>query len=198
MQTLKDEKKRAAFDQYGSASQQPGFDPNGFSSGGFGGFARGSGGFAGFQDFSAAFGGGRGGADNIFEQLFGGLGGAGRTRGSGFGPSRGGDLETSIKITFLEACRGTKKPINISPVTDCNTCAGTGLKTGATRSTCATCGGTGTRTFVIDNGFQMASTCSTCSGIGSTIPKSGQCSDCGGVGKVRVKKAVQINIPPGM
>ena len=51
-QILKDDKKRAAYDQYGSASQQPGFDPNAFS--GFGGAGAG---FSGFQDFASAFGG---------------------------------------------------------------------------------------------------------------------------------------------
>ncbi len=39
-QILKDEKKRAAFDQYGASSQQPGFDPEAFArnpfAGGFG------------------------------------------------------------------------------------------------------------------------------------------------------------------
>ncbi|KAF9073816.1 DnaJ protein [Rhodocollybia butyracea] len=186
--TLKDDQKRAAYDQYGSASQQPGFDSNAFS--GFGGAN-----FSGFQDFASAFGGGRGrGApSDLFEQLFGGLGGGGRSK-----PSRGADLETYVSITFLEACKGATRKVTISPVADCDTCSGSGLKAGAKRSKCSTCGGTGTRTFVIDNGFQMASTCNTCDGVGSTVPRNSQCGSCGGVGKVRIRKTVDVSIPAGV
>ncbi|THV06081.1 hypothetical protein K435DRAFT_744390 [Dendrothele bispora CBS 962.96] len=194
---LKDEKKRAAYDQYGSASQQPGFDPNAFS-GGFGGGFPGAGGFGNFQDFASAFGGGGGGggrSSDLFEQLFSGaFGGAGRSRA----PSRGADIDTTVTLSFLEACKGATRKVNISPVKDCNTCSGSGLKPGAKRTSCTTCGGTGTRTFVIDSGFQMASTCNTCDGVGSTIPRSGQCSTCGGVGKVRTRKTVDVSIPPGV
>lgn len=184
---LKDDKKRAAYDQYGSASQQPGFDPNAFAG------ARGAGGFAGFQDFSAAF--GQNSGPDLFEQLFGAFGGR-QSRGSE--TARGENLEAIIKITFMEACKGTTKKVNVNPVTDCTTCSGSGLKPGAKRATCTTCGGSGTRTFVIDSGFQMASTCHACAGAGSTVPRSGQCSSCGGLGKVRSSKSVQVNIPAGV
>ncbi|KAK7468640.1 mdj1 protein precursor [Stygiomarasmius scandens] len=188
---LKDEKKRAAYDQYGSASQQPGFDPNAFSGGGFPGSA----GFGNFQDFASAFGGSRGASSDLFEQLFGGaFGGAGRSRG----PTRGADIDTAVTLSFLEACKGATRKVNISPVKDCDTCTGSGLKPGAKRTSCTTCGGTGTRTFVIDSGFQMASTCNACDGVGSTIPRSGQCSTCAGVGKVRTRKTVDVSIPPGV
>ncbi|KAJ3718351.1 hypothetical protein C8R42DRAFT_585952 [Lentinula raphanica] len=188
---LKDEKKRAAYDQYGAASQQPGFDPNAFS--GFGG--AGGAGFGGFQDFASAFGGGgRGGSSDLFEQLFSQFGAGGRRRG----PQRGADLETYISISFLEACKGTTRKVTITPVTNCDTCSGSGLKAGAKRTTCTTCGGSGTRTFVIDSGFQMSSTCNACDGVGSTVPRSGQCGSCGGVGKVRTRKTVDVSIPPGV
>ena len=72
---MKDEKKRAEYDKYGAASQQPGFDANAyenarsaFGSGGFG--------FGHFQDFSGAFGGARGARGDVFDQLFGMFGGA--------------------------------------------------------------------------------------------------------------------------
>ncbi|KAI0815323.1 hypothetical protein BC629DRAFT_1270079, partial [Irpex lacteus] len=190
---LKDEKKRAAYDQYGSASQQPGFDPN-FARG-FGGSA---GGFGGFQDFASAFGGraGRGQAD-LFETLFGsafGGGGPGAARQS----TRGNDITASINISFMEACKGTSQTINITPVVNCGTCSGTGLKPGAKRSTCTSCGGSGARTFVLDSGFQMASTCPTCSGTGSTVPRGSQCGTCAGVGQLRTRKSVKVDIPAGI
>ncbi|KAF5374848.1 hypothetical protein D9758_000067 [Tetrapyrgos nigripes] len=199
-QILKDEKKRTAYDQYGAASQQPGFDPNafsGFGAGGFGGTSGfgGAGGFGSFHDFASAFAGGSAGRNSdIFEQLFGGgFNGGGRSRA----PSRGADIDSAVTISFLEACKGTTRKVNISPVKDCGTCSGSGLKAGAKRTSCTACGGTGTRTFVIDSGFQMATTCNSCEGVGSTIPRNSQCSTCGGVGKVRTRKTVEVSIPPG-
>jgi molecular chaperone DnaJ len=183
LQVLKDEKKRAAYDQYGSAAQQPGFDPNAF--------AHARAGFADFQDFSGGF--SQGGSD-LFEQLFGAFGGR-QSRGPE--TYRGANLETTIKITFMEACKGATKKVNIHPVTDCSSCSGSGLKPGAKRTTCTACGGSGTRTFVIESGFQMASTCNACHGVGSSVPRNGQCSNCGGVGKVRSTKSVQVDIPAG-
>jgi molecular chaperone DnaJ len=195
-QILKDEKKRASYDQYGAASQQPGFDPDAFANARNNPFT--AGGFGGFQDFSAAFGSGGGGSGDLFEHLFGAALGRGRGRGTGFSESsRGDDIEFTIGLPFLEACKGTTRSVNLTPVTNCTTCSGSGLKAGAKRATCGACGGSGTRTFVIDSGFQMASTCSTCGGTGSTVPRNSQCASCAGVGKVRTKKTVQVSVPPG-
>lgn len=100
-------------------------------------------------------------------------------------------------IEFLEACQGTSRTVNVTPVVDCKPCSGSGLKAGAKRSTCGSCGGSGTRTFVIQSGFQMASTCAECGGTGTTVPKGSQCDDCNGLGKVRVRKSVKVEIPAG-
>ncbi|KAG8715681.1 hypothetical protein FRC11_001309 [Ceratobasidium sp. 423] len=195
---LGDTEKRAAYDQYGSASQQQGFDPNGFAGGRdpFGG-----GGFGGFQDFRGAFGAGTGRSQaDIFETLFGSaFGGVRGNRRAGFQETiRGNDIEAAVGIEFLEACHGTSRTINVTPVVDCKPCSGSGLKSGAKRSTCGSCRGTGTRTFVIQSGFQMASTCAECGGTGTTVPKGSQCGDCGGLGKVRIRKTVKVDIPAGI
>ncbi|GJE87744.1 DnaJ protein [Phanerochaete sordida] len=191
---LKDDKKRAAYDQYGSAAQQPGFDPNAFA-GGFGGAA---GGFH-FEDLSSLFGGGRTGARgsqaDLFDQLFGGAFGGGPSARQNM---RGSDVEASVGVSFMEACKGTSRTVSIHPIVNCSTCSGTGLKPGAKRSTCGTCGGSGTRTFVLDSGFQMASTCPSCHGTGSTVPRGSQCGDCAGVGQVKTKKTVKVDIPAGV
>ncbi|KAF8744499.1 Pkinase protein, partial [Rhizoctonia solani] len=195
---LGDTEKRAAYDQYGSASQQQGFDPNAFAGarGPFGG-----GGFGGFQDFGGAFGAGTGRSQaDVFETLFGSaFGGVRGNRRAGFQENiRGNDIETSVGIEFLEACHGTSRTINVTPVVDCKPCSASGLKPGAKRSTCGSCRGTGTRTFVIQSGFQMASTCTECGGTGTTVPKGSQCSDCGGLGKVRIRKTVKVDVPAGI
>ena len=129
---------------------------------------------------------------DLFEELFGGF--AGGARGQNV---RGDDIQTTLNISFLEACKGTKKKVNITPITDCKTCSGSGLKAGTSRNTCTACNGTGTRTFVIDSGFQMASTCNECRGEGQTIPRGGECSTCAGVGKVRTKQTVDVVVPAG-
>lgn len=189
-QTLSDDKKRADFDRFGSASQQPGFDSDAFAR------ATSSFGGAGFGDF---FGGGAAGASgaDIFESLFGAFG-----RGGAAGPRQaqpvGDDIDVSISVPFIQAAKGTTKTIQISPVVDCHTCHGSGLKEGMKKTTCASCGGTGTRTFTIQSGFQMASTCAACGGSGTVAPPGSNCGTCAGVGKVRERRSVEVKIPPGV
>lgn len=211
MQLLSDEKKRKAYDQYGSAAQQPGFDPDAFARSPFG-----AGGFGGFQDFGSAFGGaggrpggmgGGGAASDLFEQLFGAFGGGGGGGpgaggpfgGMGGGPRaqmRGEDIETAVNISFLESCNGVKKTITILPIVECSTCTGNGLKKGAKRDTCGTCRGTGQQTFSLQ-GMMMASTCQACGGAGSVVKRSDRCGSCEGVGRVKEKRTVDVDIPAG-
>ncbi len=99
IQVLKDEKKRAAYDQYGSTSQQPGFDPNSFSQA----FRNGQG-FGGFKDFSSGFGPDVGGGSSFFESLFGALNNGPGSRQR----SRGEDLEVSVGVSFMESCKRDK------------------------------------------------------------------------------------------
>ncbi len=137
------------------------FDPNSFSQA----FRNGQG-FGGFKDFSSGFGPDVGGGSSFFESLFGALNNGPGSRQR----SRGEDLEVSVGVSFMESCKGTKRSVKISPVVDCLTCSGLGLKPGAKRTTCTACSGSGTRTFVIDSGFQMASTCPSCSGVEVRYP----------------------------
>ncbi|OCF73795.1 chaperone DnaJ [Kwoniella mangroviensis CBS 8886] len=198
---LSDDSKRQAYDRYGSASTQEGFDPNGFASG--------AGGFGGFQGFGGGFGGGPGGnAGDLFEQLFGSAFGAGARQGGPGGPFggaggarsrpvRGDDLEAGVSLSFLEACNGSSKKITITPVVDCKPCSGSGLKPGEKKKQCSTCRGTGQQTFQVQ-GMYMASTCQACGGAGETIPKSSRCGECDGVGKIKEKKVVDVEIPAGV
>lgn len=195
---LSDEKKRTAFDQFGTTDGSDpgayGFNPFGggspFGAGGFGG--------AGFGGFHSA-----GSAESIFESLFGGAfgggGGARSTRG-GFGGAdmRGEDIDTAVNISFEEACKGTTRTVTVNQVERCDPCTGSGLKPEAKRTTCEVCHGTGTRTFVIQGGFQMASTCPACSGTGSKVAAGDECNSCAGAGRVKAKRSITINIPAGV
>lgn len=174
-------------------------------------FARGGGGgFGGFQDFGSAFGGARGGnASDLFEQLFGGaFGGAGQNPfgggGSSFGGAgprarhvRGDDLETTVTLSFTDACAGTKRKVTITPVVDCKPCSGSGLKPGEKKATCSTCRGTGQQAFQVQGMF-MSSTCPTCHGTGTLIPRSSRCGECDGIGRVKEKREVEVDIPAGI
>lgn len=98
----------------------------------------------------------------------------------------------------MDAAQGTTKDILITPLVQCKTCTGSGLKKGVTRTECKACNGTGTRVHYMQAGFQMASTCSTCGGQGITVPKGGECKSCGGDGAVRERRTVTVDIPGGV
>ena len=193
-QTLSDDKKRADFDRWGNASQQQGFDSDAY--------ARATSGFGGGGGFGDFFGGGgsAGGAQgsDIFESLFGAFGGRGGQARQGQSQPVGEDIEVSISLPFVDAAKGTTRTVSVSPVVDCHTCHGGGLKDGAKKAPCRVCNGTGTRTFTIQSGFQMASTCNACGGAGEVAPEGSACGSCAGVGKVRERTTVEVKVPPGV
>lgn len=97
----------------------------------------------------------------------------------------------------MDAAKGTKKEIFITPLVNCKTCNGEGVKPGKKRAQCPSCGGSGTQVHSM-GGFQMASTCGTCDGTGSSIPRGAECSSCYGTGVVRERRTVQVDIPGGV
>lgn len=204
---LSDPKKREQFDQFGAA----GFDPNGQPQSGGGNPFTGGGPFGGFGGFGGQGGFGQGGfganinLDDLFSHF------AGATGGNPFGGSGrrsrnpfqqevlvGEDIEVQASISFLEAAKGTQKTITIHPTVACNTCSGSGLKSGAKRAQCKSCGGTGTQVHFMAGGFQMAATCSTCKGSGETMPRGSECRSCAGNGVVRERKTITVDIPGGI
>lgn len=167
---LKDEQKRAAYDQYGHQAFE----------GGMGG--AGAGGF----DFSGNF------AD-IFEDLF---GGGGRRRGGGQAQGqRGADLRYNLEITLEEAFAGKQQNISLTTAAACDTCNGSGAKPGTQPITCSTCGGAG-KVRVQQGFFTIERTCATCHGQGKMIKDP--CKTCAGSGRVRKEKKLNVNIPAGV
>lgn len=201
---LSDATKRENYDRFGSAAfdQSGGFDPN--AAGGGNPFA----GAGGFHGFGAGFGGGGfpGGfsADINFEDLFGAFAGGGRRSGRGRrGPFQesilvGEDIEVQTNISFMEAAKGTSKDVTITPLVECGTCKGDGLKKGAKRSQCQQCNGSGTRVHFMQGGFQLAATCDACGGTGLIVPRGSECGSCNGNGVVRDRKTVRVDIPGGV
>lgn len=200
---LSDPKKKETWDAYGAAAfDQGGAGPGGFNPGsaGAGGpnpFAGGFGGFGGSGGFGAEF-----NFEDLFNAFGGAAGGARRGRRGG-GPFQeeilvGENIEVQTNISFMDAAKGVQKDIVITPLVQCKTCTGSGLKKGVSRGTCQTCDGTGTRVHFMQGGFQMASTCSTCGGSGVSVPKGGECGTCKGNGAVRERRTVTVDIPGGV
>jgi molecular chaperone DnaJ len=97
----------------------------------------------------------------------------------------------------MDAVKGAKKSVTVNSVTNCNTCHGSGLKSGKKKTTCSVCHGSGVQTVQM-GGFHMQTPCQSCNGVGTSIPHDAKCPSCDSVGKVRERKAVQVTIPPGV
>ncbi len=184
-QVLSDDKKRASYDQFGSAD-----GPQGFGGGGFGG----QGGFGGFD-----FRNGQGGMEfdmGDLGEIFGDFFGGGRTKSKS---RKGRDVHTEIYLSFEEAVFGVEKKINLNKQSICSVCGGTGAKVGTKMDNCKTCNGQGQireiRRSILGN-FESVKTCETCFGSGK-VPTQ-KCSECRGAGVVKKNEEITIKIPSGI
>lgn len=191
-QVLGDEKKRAQYDQFGSAAF-------GNGGGGFGGatnwqdYARQSGGFGGqgvhFDMGDIDLG-------DLFGQAF-GFGGRSRKRSRG--PRRGDDIQTQMTVSFEEAVHGTQKAVMIDRTEKCDHCAGNGAEPGSAINSCKDCDGSGSQVRAQRTPlgtFQTRTTCRTCRGEGRTLEKP--CRKCDGKGIAFDRKKIDIKIPAGI
>ena len=175
-ETLSDEQKRAAYDQYGAAG----------SNGGFGG---GAGGFGGFD------GAGFGGFEDIFSSFFGGGGGMRNPNA----PRQGDDLQYRVNLSFEEAVFGVKKEVAYNRESTCSTCSGTGAKSGTSPVTCSRCHGSGVINVDTQTPLGMMRrqvTCDVCHGTGKEIKEP--CHTCHGTGHERKTHKVSVKIPAGV
>lgn len=176
-EVLSDPQKKAGYDQYGHAST---------SANGYGNASGNYGGFGGFEDLG-----------DIFENIFGGFGGARQQQRRG--PARGDDLRVELTITFQEAAFGVSKSIEIPRTENCDVCGGNGAEPGTSPETCTTCKGAG-RVSVVQKtplgNFKMVKDCQTCGGTGSIVRKP--CKHCNGKGKVRKVRNIEVKIPAGV
>ena len=174
---LKDDQKRAAYDQFGHAAFN-----GGMGGGGFGGAGMGAG-FGGFE-FTGSF-------SDIFEEMFGEFTGAGRGNMRG----RGGDLRHDVTLSLEEAFSGVNQTLEVPSMEACETCEGTGAEGGAKPITCPTCQGAG-KIRAAQGFFTIQRTCASCQGVGKVIEKP--CKPCSGSGRVRRTKTLSVNIPAGV
>ena len=172
-EVLKDEQKRAAYDQFGHAAFE-------------GGGPRGPGGFG--PDFSSSM-------SDIFDDLFGEFMGGRRGGRQRSARERGADLRYNMEITLAEAFVGKQAQIRVPTSVTCETCSGSGARAGSRPTTCQTCGGAG-KVRASQGFFTIERTCPACQGRGETIDDP--CPACHGHGRVTKERTLAVSIPPGV
>ena len=161
---LSDNDKKSRYDQFG----WPGVDPQ--ANGGFGG--------GGFNGAAGDF----GDLGDIFAQFFGG-GARQRSSQSSNGPTRGEDIFSQLRISFMESVKGVTKTIPLTFHKPCSNCNGSGAQSPRDIETCSRCRGTGRVRVTQQTLFGAMATersCPDCNGSGKKVKV--RCSKCGGVG----------------
>jgi molecular chaperone DnaJ len=178
-EVLKDDQKKAAYDQYGHSAFEGGMGGRG----GFGGF-----GSQQFNDFSDIF--------SAFGDIFGDMGG----RGRGAGRKRsaavdGSDLRYNVNIDLKEAFEGKTEKIHFSASTKCDSCGGSGAEGKSKAEECSYCKGSGT-VRAQQGFFVVERTCSHCNGAGEIIKNP--CKTCKGTGRTNKNRTLSVKIPAGI
>ncbi len=186
-EVLSDQDKRSRYDRFGHEGVRQGADFHDWTNSNANDI---------FTVFNDIFGGGLGGS--IFGDFFGG-GTRTRSRSGSSTGERGSDLKISVRLTLEEIATGIEKKIKIKRQEKCQTCGGSGAKSGSGMSTCPTCGGSGeirkaTRTMF--GQFVNIVQCSTCGGVGRIIKDP--CPSCGGAGRVNGESTIKVKIPAGV
>ncbi len=168
-EVLRDAEKRRIYDRYG----HEGINGTGFR------------GFSGFDDIFTNF-------SDIFEDVFGFPGARTRTRSA---VRQGADLRYDLKVSFMDAVKGTSTQIELEKLERCRECSGTGAAAGTHPEGCPRCAGRGTVTQS-SGFFTISTTCPQCRGAGRVIKSP--CKGCYGTGKAKTRKTVSLKIPAGV
>ncbi|HEX8633003.1 MAG TPA: molecular chaperone DnaJ [Pyrinomonadaceae bacterium] len=130
-----------------------------------------------------------------FGDVFGGRAGGGGGGGRRSSAQRGADLRYDLEITLEEAADGMTAQLRIPRLETCETCTGTGAKSGTQPETCATCSGAGQVRYQ-QGFFSVARTCGACRGTGRIIKNP--CETCKGAGRVERERQMEVKIPAGV
>ena len=174
-EVLSDASKRALYDQHGHA---------GLDAARQGGGGPGPGG-GGAEAFSDIFG-------DVFGDIFGGSGRRGGARQQVF---RGADLRYELELDLAEAVFGKSADIEVTKLSECELCHGSGAAKGSQPEACETCGGVG-QVRVSQGFFTLQQTCPHCRGSGRVVRNP--CDACLGQGRVRRHKKLAVKIPAGV
>jgi molecular chaperone DnaJ len=186
-EVLSDSSKKARYDQFGHAGVDPSYQGGGYG----GGSPFSSSGFGDMNDiFDSIFGKGFGGGSSSYSY-------SSSSRGAN-SPRKGENINISVTIDFMEACKGVKKEVKVPRVENCPDCNGTGSSNGVTEN-CSECGGSGNVRVSQRTAFGNISTvrtCTKCGGKGKII--ASPCPKCNGNGRVRNTATITVDIPAGI
>lgn len=146
--------------------------------------------FAGFDPFTDL--------GDIFGMFFGDVQSP-RGRAGGRTVARGADLGLEIEVTLEEVATGVHREVEVTRLSTCRACGGSGLEAGTHPEACFDCHGTGQvnsarQTFF--GQFVTTSVCPRCRGEGQII--SHPCKACGGDGRAEESENMKIEIPAGV
>lgn len=147
----------------------------------------------------SGFGGGFGGANFGFGDIFDSFFGGGQTRGPRSRAERGQDALLRVELTLKEAVFGVAKSIEVDTAVLCTTCNGTTCRPGTSLKTCDICRGTGSVQREVRSllgNIVTSAPCNACKGYGQIVPDP--CVDCRGQGRVRARRNIDLNIPGGV
>lgn len=172
-EVLSDPQRRAVYDRYGEEALRAGAtganDPFGF-----------------------------GGISDIVDAFFGGgFSGGSFRQGSATTPGR--DVLVTVELDLEDVATGTEQRVPVDVAVGCETCGGSGSRSGTGPATCRTCGGAGQVRRVVRSAFGQIATarpCPDCGGSGRTV--GDPCPDCGGEGRVRRARTVTVEVPAGV
>jgi molecular chaperone DnaJ len=187
---LSDTKRRKEYDDARSLFGSGGYRPPG--PGGQGGFGFDLGDLFG-QGGQGGQGGtaGSGGLGDLLGGVFGGRGrGTAQAR-----PRRGADVETEASLSFGDAIDGATVSLRLAGEGPCQTCRGTGAKTGTVPRVCPSCEGTGQASRNLGS-FAFSEPCRECRGRGMVVDDP--CPVCSGSGRAMSTRTIQARIPAGV
>ncbi len=129
-----------------------------------------------------------------FEDLFSGFGGFGGGRSQRSGPRAGEDIQHLVRISFMDAFRGTRLPLTLTRTETCRSCQGSGEALGASRTVCPACQGRGHQEQGMGF-FKSRTACQACGGSGKKAP---DCPECQGRGRNPRRDTLTVGIPAGV
>ena len=140
--------------------------------------------------------GGAGGLGDLFGGLFGGAAGrSGAAPGASARTQRGRDVESEVRLDFVDAVKGAEVQLRLATPGRCDRCGGTGSRPGSTPRTCPTCNGVGLVSRS-QGAFAFSEPCRDCRGTGRIIDDP--CPDCHGEGVSTRTRTINVRIPAGV
>ena len=169
-ETLKDNKKRTYYDQYGKSEFQ---NFNDFNNNDFSGFT------------------------DVFGDIFSDFINKKNNSYTSNQPkkTKGIDLRYNTEITLENSYKGLKRYIKFFTSVKCNICNGIGTKEKNSNINCNVCNGNGKVRYQ-QGFFMIEKTCNTCSGTGIKIKNP--CAKCEGKGIYKKEKNLFVYLPKGI